>query len=183
MHERLGFDIDNLRKTFRYNNGKLERLNRRGNPQNPKWGEVNNIANNSYGYCCVRFNHNTYMYHSIIWTLYYNENIPEWLEIDHINGNRVDNRIENLRLVTTRQNLQNMNIHRKGKLVGFRYSKCDNVYVAQIMINKKHITLGRFKTKETAHEVYKIACNNIDRYKDNESFRKLVNNEYCKENK
>lgn len=50
--------------------------------------------------------------HRLVWE-HMNGPIPPTLEIDHINGNTLDNRIENLRLVTHKENQNNQKIHRK----------------------------------------------------------------------
>jgi hypothetical protein len=68
--------------------------------------------------------------------------------IDHINRNKLDNRIENLRTSNIKSN--NRNIDSKG----YTYCKSRNKYVAQIMVDYKHIFLGRFNTKEEAIKVY-----------------------------
>jgi hypothetical protein len=45
--------------------------------------------------------------HRIAWKMYYGEDPPEGLEIDHINRIRTDNRIKNLRAVTGKENRKN----------------------------------------------------------------------------
>ena len=61
------------------------------------------------GYLLVRFNGGIYQAHRLAWAFCYGE-VPCELVIDHINGVRNDNRIANLRLVSHRQNMQNMGI-------------------------------------------------------------------------
>jgi len=91
--------------------------------------------------------------------------------IDHINGNRSDNRIQNLRDVSIRQNQQNTIKHRNGNLLGA--SSRDGLWQSQIVINKKHISLGRYKTEIEASEMYHLALKNIDKYSgSNSDFRK-----------
>lgn len=50
--------------------------------------------------------HLFFKYHRVIW-YYFNGEIPEGYEIDHINGDRADNRLENLRIVTHTENVNN----------------------------------------------------------------------------
>ena len=165
-------DIKELKKIFRLVDGKIEKIHNR--MRVPCWKEVVNKKNGTNGYCLVCFNGKIYKYHVILWTLYYNENIPEGFEIDHINGNRIDNRIENLRLVTHRANCQNLKCHREGKIVGGFYDKSKKKYRVQIGLNNNNIHLGYYKTAEEAHKVYETACNHIEEYVDSESFRYLI---------
>ncbi len=58
-------------------------------------------------YWVVKYKGSRYQVHRIIWRIHKGE-IPKGLEIDHINQNKYDNRIENLRLVTHQENAQNM---------------------------------------------------------------------------
>ena len=173
MTKRKVFDIEELRKVFRIVNGKLEKLDRRMGT--PTWKEVENKANQGKGYCRVWFSGSFCKYHALLWTLYYNENIPEGLCIDHINGDKIDNRIENLRILPQRENLQNLEVHRNGKLLGASYYKRKKKYQSQIKINNKNVHLGFFKTEIEANKAYEIACQHIEEYVDSESFRAIVN--------
>lgn len=171
--KRKPIDVEELKKVFRLKDGNLERLNRRH--KDAKWTAVKNNGNNNNGYCQVRFNSIRIFYHTIVWVLTTGEDIPEGMQIDHINGNRIDNRFENLRLVTDRGNNQNRKVHRKGKLVGCSFNEREGRYEAKIRIGKKAIHLGRYATEEEAHNIYVNACNLIEEYTDNASFRELVN--------
>lgn len=70
-------------------------------------------------------------------------------EIDHINGDVLDNRNENLRFVTHTENMRNIN---KDKVVGVSWDKSRNKWVAQITVNYKNYLLGRFHSFEEAVE-------------------------------
>ena len=168
--KRQEIDVEELRKVFRLKDGKLERL--RSYPS-IKWTVVENNGTND-GYCNVRFNSMRIYYHTIVWILSTGEDIPEGIQIDHINGNRIDNRFENLRLVTDRENNQNRKVHRKGKLVGCSFHKPMNKYRASIWIGKKCSHLGYYDTEEEAHNIYVRACKHIEEYVDNDSFRELI---------
>lgn len=174
-NKRKPIDVDEVKKTFRIRNGNLERLNY--NYPNGKWTVVANRKNQNGGYCRVSLNGGLVMYQNIIWILSTGKDIPESMEIDHINGNKLDNRIENLRVVSHRINGQNMKVHRDGQLVGCAFCKCVKRYKPQIQINSKLIHLGYFETKKEAHEAYTIACEHIKSYVDNESFRELIKKE------
>jgi len=173
--KRIPIDVDELKKTFRINNGKLERIDLRRT--DGKWKVVENKSNDGQGYCRVKINGIKVRYHVIVWILSTGNDIPQGMQIDHINGDKLDNRIENLRLVTNRQNQQNQKKHRAGRLTGTCYVKIYHCWQSQIKINKTCITIGRYKTEQEAHEAYKIACKYIAKYTDNDSFRELIKKE------
>lgn len=80
---------------------------------------------------------------------------------DHINGNTLDNRRSNLRIVSTRENGQNTYRHRKGNLVGVRFCKKSNSinpWLSRIRIGKDIKYLGYFRTREEASNAYWKAC-------------------------
>lgn len=75
-------------------------------------------------------------------------------DVDHINGNKTDNRPSNLREVTNRQNHQNRPSHRKGRLVGATFCKRLNRWQSQARLGKKKVFLGRHDSEEAAHAAY-----------------------------
>jgi hypothetical protein len=81
-------------------------------------------------------------------------------EIDHINGNGLDNRRTNLRHVTHRENQQNLHINKTSKYPGVCWHKANNCWKAYIRYHKhRHSSfLGYFTTQELAYEAYKHAC-------------------------
>lgn len=68
----------------------------------------------SNGYLRVKIGQTHYRVHRIIWKLYHGADIPDSQQIDHINRDRTDNRIGNLRVVTASENNRNQG-NRKGR--------------------------------------------------------------------
>jgi len=94
--------------------------------------------------------------HRIIWEMF-NGRIPDKVQIDHINGDGSDNRIENLRLSTPSQNSTNRKSDFKNKTskykgVWFRSSR--NRWVASLRFNNQYHWIGSFRTEEEARKVY-----------------------------
>ena len=78
--------------------------------------------------------------------------------VDHINGNALDNRRNNLRIVSIRENVINQSLH-KNNTSGFKgVSKFDSRWRAYITPNRKQISLGIHKTKEEAARAYNKAA-------------------------
>ena len=72
--------------------------------------------------------------------------------VDHINGNKLDNRRSNLRLCTQSQNLCNQRLRSDSstKVKGVSWNKFSKKFEAYINVNKKRIYLGLFPTLELA---------------------------------
>ena len=105
---------------------------------------------NSEGYLVTTINQRKFRVHRIIWEMHHGQ-IPEGLEIDHINRNRRDNRIENLRLANRHE--QNLNLSRRQSdsgVTGVVFNKKDERWQAQIGLKGKHVYLGQFLSKEMA---------------------------------
>lgn len=87
----------------------------------------------------------------------------EWPEcfIDHINGNKDDNRLNNLRNISRRGNVENqrkaMNRNKSSGLLGVSKGAKDNKWKAKIHSHGCDYQLGRYDTKEEAHLAYVIA--------------------------
>ena len=79
--------------------------------------------------------------------------------VDHINGIKLDNRMENLRMCTLTENNQNSRSDRNpsSKLRGVHFRKDTLKWTAQISVCGKRIRLGDFHDKYQAHEAYKSA--------------------------
>lgn len=80
------------------------------------------------------------------------------LYIDHRNGFRLDNRKENLHIVSNRQNQQNQLIHRNGKLPGAYFCKdrtdSKNPWIARYSLRGKNVYVGRFSSEKEANAAY-----------------------------
>lgn len=98
-------------------------------------------------------------------------NAPKHLWVDHINGNTLDNRRCNLRLVTPTQNAFNRQKHivKTSKYKGVSFCKLTQKYRAYISFNGKRLDLGRHVTAELAAQAYnqKALELSIDFYKLN----------------
>lgn len=113
-------------------------------------------GDDGHGYrVCALLGHK-FKVHQVVWMICKNE-IPKF-PIDHINHNRRDNRIENLRLATDQQNLFNIKTS-LNEYSGVRTSK--NNFRATIQHNGKKINLGSYKTKDEARFAYIIASREL----------------------
>lgn len=90
---------------------------------------------------------------------------PKGLCIDHINRDSTDNRLENLRVVSQKDNSHNMSKTKfptTSKYKGVSWESYSRKWKAAITINYKQITIGRFNTEEDAAVAYN---NYIDLYR------------------
>jgi hypothetical protein len=87
-------------------------------------------------------------------------NAHDSIEVDHINGNKLDNRKKNLRLCRREDNAKNLPIYSNNKSghKGVSLHKSTGKWQAYINVNKKRIYLGLFKNKKEAVKVYNDAA-------------------------
>ena len=110
----------------------------------------------SHGYLCVGINYKSYRAHRLVF-LMHKGYLPK--TIDHINGDRLDNRIENLRAATVGQNQHNRktNANNTSGYKGVSWNKGCNKWLSQIKLEGKRIHLGYFDNVEEAAEVMRKA--------------------------
>lgn len=117
---------DQLLELFEYIDGNL--YWRKSNRGHSKAGDLAGTTNkDGKHYFTVTISQKKYSVHRIVWVMV-NGDIPNGLEIDHINRDKYDNRIENLRLVTRSQNSLN-----KPSKISKRYNK----FVARVKGDSK----------------------------------------------
>ena len=109
---------------------------------------------NEKGYYSVRTNKKHHLLHRLAW-LYVTGKYPKNF-VDHVNGDKTDNRFENLREATKSQNGMNTNIRctNTSGFKGVSYHKASGKWVAQAKLNYKHYYLGIYPTAEEASAVY-----------------------------
>ena len=127
-------------------------------------GEITRISTNGIvktisvtGYNVVNINKKIYKTHRLVW-LYVYGYMPT-CKLDHINHNRTDNRISNLREVTDKDNCRNCSISKNNTsgINGVSFIRKTKKWRARIMVNRKEINLGRFSDKKDALEARKHA--------------------------
>lgn len=101
------------------------------------------------GYLSVSIDGKTYRTHRVLYSLYHNMEIPTNLQIDHIDGNKTNNRKDNLRLVTNQENQFS-----KPKVKGFTYKKHAKKFEAKLKLNGKDVYLGLYDTELDARAAY-----------------------------
>lgn len=85
--------------------------------------------------------------------------VPVGLQIDHKNGNKLNNQKDNFRFVNNGTNCQNRKQNNNSTgYIGVVLHKASGKYVAQIGYQKKRIHLGSFSTKEEAAKAYDEAA-------------------------
>ena len=101
------------------------------------------------------------------------------LVVNHINFDKKDNRLENLEVITQRENANLKHIKSSSKYTGVTWHKKRKRYRALIVINRFQIQLGEFKDEKIASEHYNIALNNLNLYNgDYKEFRCMVKSIY-----
>lgn len=108
----------------------------------------------SNGYIRIRVDGVSYFAHRLAF-MFIHDRLPDG-EIDHINRDKTDNRICNLRGSTIAENRSNCTARKKrcGTLKGCYFSKKHNKWLAQAHKDKKRHYIGLFDTEYEAHQAY-----------------------------
>lgn len=136
-----------LHRLFDYKDGKLYWRVARGCKS---IGDEAGGLNRFIGYHIIGLNGKLYRTHRLIWLYMYGK-MPD-NEIDHINHDTTDNRIENLREVTHKENESNRSMS-KNNTSGFNgvtLDKNSGKWRVMVIHDNQRIWLGAFTDKETA---------------------------------
>ena len=120
-------------------------------------GTVAGCVDTSSGYRVIRINGVMYRAHRLIWLWHYGKFPAN--QIDHIDGNKLNNDIKNLRDVTNQENHKNQpkRSDNKSGCTGVRWNSNANKFRAEIRKDGKTIHLGYFDTLEEAVAARKAA--------------------------
>ena len=145
---------EELKNLFDYIDGKLVA---KTNSKSRKIGDAAGSLNTN-GYLVASVKSKIYRIHRLVF-MWHHGFVPE--QIDHINGVRSDNRIENLRQATASQNNQNRKATSSSGIKGVHWHKQSRKWIASICINRKSVHLGSFLNKEDAAKVANKARNKL----------------------
>ena len=111
---------------------------------------------NANGYLVVTINNKKYLVHRLIYFIH-NKSMPKI--IDHIDNNKTNNFIENLREATESQNRYNSLVGKRNVsgVKGVSWHNTHKKWRANICVNRKQIQLGSFEKKEDAISAIKDA--------------------------
>lgn len=112
----------------------------------------------SHGYLAVSYKGVKVLNHRLAWWWVYGE-FPagKFSFIDHINCNRLDNRIANLRAVSRSKNNENLRYPKSNNKTGFlgvTKIQSNGKFKAEIRVDGKSISLGCYGSPQIAHEEY-----------------------------
>jgi hypothetical protein len=133
----------------------------RRRPDAPLWWNVRyagQIAGgrDAHGYLTLRIADRAYKAHRVAWCCVTGSMPPADAEIDHVNGDRKDNRAANLRLADDQQNAANARIRKDNKsgFKGVSWHRRLRKWQAQINDGGKRRSLGYFDNPEAAKRAY-----------------------------
>lgn len=143
-------------ENFYYSNGNL--FNKKNRGAHAKANQVAGHAT-SKGYLRVEILGKSYYAHRLIWILC-NGQLKDSEFIDHINGVKTDNKVENLRVVDkagNNQNLRQPKLNNKSGFLGVYKNKKTLRFETQIGANGKKTHIGTFDSAESANSAYLLA--------------------------
>ena len=138
----MSLTTEYLKEIFDYHNGNLIWRVDKGRS---KKGSIAG-SKDSKGYLQIKLNQKPYRLHRLVW-LWHGKQLPE--QLDHIDRNPLNNKIENLREATASQNQWNTSKCDGG----VSFHKASNKWRARIKIHNKEIYLGVYSNYQEAKQV------------------------------
>ena len=114
-------------------------------------------TNHGRGYRTIVVNDIEYLAHRLAWAIHHGD-LPTDLQIDHINGDRKDNRICNLRIASHSENCRNSKVRKHSKTGIKGVKKRGTKWHVRIRVHGEQIWLGSYNTPEEAKDAYNKAA-------------------------
>ena len=161
--------LSRLHELFDYKDGNL--IWKIDKSRRVKAGDIAGSLN-KLGYIEIGVDRRVYKAHRLIY-FYHNGHLP--LSTDHIDGNKSNNKIENLRNATTSQNAMNRKISTKNSsgIKGVIWHKRDKKWVVQVKVNSKYHSFGYYDNKELAELMAIEATNKL--HKEFSAYKGVLN--------
>ena len=164
-------DITNYEGCYQVSNlgnvRSLDRLDNRGYKRKGKMLKKSLNSNRYYVVCLSKQGKNiTNSVHTLVATTFMgNErgNGNSGLVVDHIDNDSINNRLDNLQLITQRQNASKDIKGGSSRFVGVSWHKASKKWRSEIQSIGKPIWLGNFETELAAHKVYQAALERINK--------------------
>jgi hypothetical protein len=143
---------EELNKIFVYNNGEL--FWKISNSNRVRIGDKAGSID-ARGYMQIGLFNEQHRLHRIIWQMHFG-NIPDNLQIDHVDRNRLNNKLENLRLANNSQNMRNTDKRQNtsSKYKGVSWHKRDKKWHAKISIDNTKYYIAQFDNEIEASNAY-----------------------------
>ena len=140
----------------------------------PVPGKILKNAVNSNGYALVSLcntgNQKNYFIHTLVAIAFLNHKPDGYnIVVDHINNNGLDNKVENLQLISHRLNMSKdkFRLGKSSRFTGVWWSKENKKWRAKISVGGKNKHLGYFNVEEDAASAYQGALKKIINIKEN----------------
>ena len=154
------------KKTPGFNDYEVSNL---GNVKSLKFGKERILNNriDKKSYCSVNLSNKgeqikNFKVHKLVAMAFLNHTPCGYkIVVDHINNIKTDNRLENLQLITQRENVSKDIKNTSSKYIGVCWDKKSKKWRSKIQINGSTKNLGHFKNEKIAHAVYLYTLNNL----------------------
>jgi hypothetical protein len=177
-------DIPGYEGLYQVSNlGRVKSLGRYRNAKNGskayRKGLIKKTYTNKKGYLTLSLSKNgiskTFTIHQLVAIVFLNH-IPDGMNIivDHIDNNKLNNCVDNLQLITNRENSSKDKKNCSSKYTGVSIDKRDGRINCEIRINGDRVRWSNLKTEEYASLLYQTALKYIVEYKDIKQFKNLV---------